>query len=64
MAWRCLNNLASTYLCDKFRKRSTIYSLATRKRDNHEIQEVYFLIWPIREYVAEEGMGFHPKQGV
>ena len=34
MTWRCLNNLASTYLCDKFRKRSTIYSLASCRRDN------------------------------
>lgn len=33
-AWRCLNNLTSTCLCDKFRKRSTFYSLATRKRDS------------------------------
>lgn len=38
--------------------------MATRKRDNHEIPKVYFLIWPIREYAAEEGMGFYPKKGV
>ena len=37
MAYKCVNNVASTYLCDKFRKRSTIHNLATRKRDTLEI---------------------------
>jgi len=30
MAYKFVNNLAPTYFCDKFRKRSTIHGLATR----------------------------------
>ena len=37
MAYYCVNNLASTCLWDKFRKRSTIHNLATRTRDTLEI---------------------------
>ena len=37
MAYKCVNNLAPAYLCHKFHKRSTIHSLATRKRDTLEI---------------------------
>ena len=37
MAYKCVNNLVPAYLCHKFHKRSTIHSLATRKRDTLEI---------------------------
>ena len=38
MAYKCVNNLASAYFCDKkFRKRSTVHGLDTRKRYTREI---------------------------
>ena len=37
MAYKCANNLASEYLCAKFKKRSSVHNRITRNNDKFEI---------------------------
>ena len=37
MTYKCINNLAPDYLCDKLRKRSSVHNRRTRKHDSLQI---------------------------